>query len=136
MLLSFDFILLTCIGSVVQLDRITDFGSVGCRFEPCRGHKFKCLFFKHFFISLFKCIFKHPIYYSLNYLLLFFGAIFITLFAYNVVVEPIYAFFFRKPIYVHFYAFPKKLKMQQLQILNNQFEFYQKLDSKNKRYLL
>lgn len=26
------------IGSVVQLDRISDFGSEGCRFEPCRGH--------------------------------------------------------------------------------------------------
>ena len=26
-------------GFVVQLDRISDFGSEGCRFEPCRGHK-------------------------------------------------------------------------------------------------
>lgn len=70
----------------------------------------------------------------MNYLLILFGAIFISLFAYNVVVEPVYAFFFRKPIYVHFYPFPKKLSLQQLQILNNQFEFYQKLDPKNKRY--
>lgn len=70
----------------------------------------------------------------MNYLLILFGAIFISLFAYNVIVEPVYAFFFRKPIYVHFYPFPKKLSLQQLQILNSQFEFYQKLDPKNKRY--
>ena len=29
------------IDCVVQLDRISDFDSEGCRFEPCRGHFFK-----------------------------------------------------------------------------------------------
>lgn len=31
-------------GSVVQLDRISDFGSEGCRFESCRGHISAVLF--------------------------------------------------------------------------------------------
>ncbi len=26
-------------GPVVQLDRIADFGSAGCRFESCQGHR-------------------------------------------------------------------------------------------------
>ena len=26
-------------GPVVQLDRMADFGSAGCRFESCQGHK-------------------------------------------------------------------------------------------------
>ncbi len=56
------------------------------------------------------------------------------MFAYNVVLEPIYAFFFRKPIYVHFYPFPRKLSLNQLQILNNEFEFYKKLSPKHKKY--
>jgi len=55
-------------------------------------------------------------------------------FAYNVVLEPIYAFFFRKPIYVHFYPFPRKLSLNQLQILSKEFEFYQKLSPKHKKY--
>lgn len=42
--------------------------------------------------------------------------------------------FFRKPVYVHFYPFSKKLTLQQLQILNNEFEFYQKLSPRLKRY--
>ena len=70
----------------------------------------------------------------MQYFLIFIGVIFISLFAYNVIVEPIYAFFFRKPIYVHFYPFPKKLSLHQLQILNKEFEFYNKLSHKHKRY--
>lgn len=56
------------------------------------------------------------------------------MFAYNVVLEPIYAFFFRKPIYVHFYLFPRKLSVNQLQILNTEFEFYNRLSLKNKKH--
>ncbi|MEQ3691898.1 MAG: zinc-dependent peptidase [Flavobacterium sp.] len=68
------------------------------------------------------------------YILLLIGLSFFGFFAYNVVVEPIYAFIFRKPIYVHFYPFPKKLSLIQLNILHNQFEFYKKLSSKDKIY--
>lgn len=68
------------------------------------------------------------------YVLLLIGFSFFGFFAYNVVVEPIYAFFFRKPIYVHFYPFSKKLSLAQLSVLHNQFDFYKKLSSKEKLY--
>lgn len=53
---------------------------------------------------------------------------------YNAVIEPAFAFFFRKPIYVHFYPNPKKLSIQQLYILSNEFEFYKKLSPRFKLY--
>ncbi|MCO6175301.1 zinc-dependent peptidase [Flavobacterium sp. NRK F10] len=68
------------------------------------------------------------------YFLILAGLAFTLFFAYHVVVEPVYAFLFRKPIYVHFYPFPKKLSLQQLEVLNNRFEFYAKLPVKQKRY--
>ena len=68
------------------------------------------------------------------YFLLFIGLLFLSVFAYNVIIEPVYAFVFRKPIYVHFYPFPKKLKLNQLQILHTQFDFYKKLSPKEKAY--
>lgn len=37
-------------------------------------------------------------------------------------------------MYVHFYPFPKKLSLLQLNILHTQFEFYKKLSSKEKIY--
>jgi hypothetical protein len=37
---------------VVQLDRISDFDSEGCRFEPCRGHEYKLKCFKKSQVSL------------------------------------------------------------------------------------
>lgn len=70
----------------------------------------------------------------MQYILLFLGLAFLVFFTYNVAIEPIYAFFFRRPIYVHFYPFPKKLKLSQVQILHNQFEFYKKLSPKGKVY--
>lgn len=72
--------------------------------------------------------------YKLNYLLIFIGIAFFILFAYNVVLEPIYAFFFRKPIYVHFYPNPKKLTIEQLSILNSEFTFYKNLSFRYKKY--
>jgi len=65
---------------------------------------------------------------------LFLGLIFFSFFSYNVIVEPIYAFFFRKPIYVHFYPFPSKLTLAQLHVLHNEFDFYKKLSPKQKVY--
>lgn len=50
------------------------------------------------------------------------------------IIEPAYAFFFRKPIYVHFYPNPKKLSIQQLYILSNEFDFYKKLTPRLKKY--
>jgi MtfA peptidase len=50
------------------------------------------------------------------------------------VVERGYITFFNKPLYVHFYIFPKRLKRSQRAILKNEFVFYQKLPAKEKRY--
>lgn len=35
---------------------------------------------------------------------------------------------------MHFYPFPSKLRINELQILNNEFEFYRKLSPKHKKY--
>ena len=70
----------------------------------------------------------------MQYILLFLGFLFFLFFAYNVAIEPIYAFFFRKPIYVHFYPFPKRLKLEQKQVLKNEFDYYNKLTPKQKIY--
>ncbi|WP_338409265.1 zinc-dependent peptidase [uncultured Flavobacterium sp.] len=55
-------------------------------------------------------------------------------FLYNLIIEPLYIFFFRKPIYVHFYPIPKKATKTQIQILQNEFEFYKKLSPRLKKY--
>lgn len=68
------------------------------------------------------------------YIFLIIGILFAGLFLYNVVVEPIYAFVFRKPVYVHFYVSPKKLPLSQLSILHSQFDFYKKLSRREKQY--
>lgn len=70
----------------------------------------------------------------MQYIIFFLGIVFLIFFAYNVAIEPLYAFLFRKPIYVHFYPFPKKLKLRQVQILHDQFEFYNRLTPTQKNY--
>jgi Mlc titration factor MtfA (ptsG expression regulator) len=70
----------------------------------------------------------------LEYVLIFIGIIFLLFFFYHVIAEPLYAFVFRKPIYVHFYLFPKKIPLSQLQILHTEFDFYKKLSLKEKKY--
>jgi Mlc titration factor MtfA (ptsG expression regulator) len=66
--------------------------------------------------------------------LFYFLLLFIGFFLYNLVIEPVYAFVFRKPIYVHFYFFPKKLTLRQLSVLHRQFDFYKKLSIREKQY--
>lgn len=68
------------------------------------------------------------------YIFILIGFLFAGLFLYNVIIEPIYAFVFRKPIYVHFYIFPKRLPLSQLSILHSQFDFYKKLSRREKQY--
>lgn len=50
------------------------------------------------------------------------------------VIEPGYIAIYNKPLYVHFYPFPKKLSDAQKNILQNEFVFYRKLDMKEKKY--
>ena len=45
-----------------------------------------------------------------------------------------YVLKYKKPFFVHFYAFLRKLSPEQKLILKNQFTFYNKLSEKNKRY--
>ncbi len=70
----------------------------------------------------------------MNYIIILFFIILGSLFTYHVIVEPIYAFFFRKPIYVHFYPFPSRLTKPQKEILKTEFEFYQTLSPIHKKY--
>ncbi len=70
----------------------------------------------------------------MGYIFGFIAFIYISFILYNGVIEPAYAFFFRKPIYVHFYPNPKKLSKPQLVILENEFGFYKKLTLRQKKY--
>lgn len=51
-----------------------------------------------------------------------------------VIVEPLYVFIFNKPLYIHWYPFPKKLIPAQKLILEQEFSFYQNLSGKRKHY--
>lgn len=68
------------------------------------------------------------------YFFTFLLVLFVSFVLYRSVVEPAYAFFFRKPIYVHFYPSPRKLSLEQLYILQNQFEFYKKISPRLRKY--
>ena len=60
--------------------------------------------------------------------MVFFGIFFANL------AEPIYIYLFGKPIFIHFYPFPKRLKPIELSFLESNFEFYTKLTPKKKKY--
>ncbi|WP_242202273.1 zinc-dependent peptidase [Aestuariivivens insulae] len=49
-------------------------------------------------------------------------------------IEMGYVLKHRRPYYVHFYLFKKKLNDSQKQVLKTKFRFYNKLSDKNKRY--
>lgn len=71
---------------------------------------------------------------SLIYFFTFLLVLYVSFVLFRSIVEPAYAFFFRKPIYVHFYPYPKKLTKPQLKILESEFDFYQKLSPRLKKY--
>ncbi|MEP3839081.1 MAG: zinc-dependent peptidase [Algibacter sp.] len=48
--------------------------------------------------------------------------------------EMTYTFFTKRPAFVHFYLFRKKLNGNQIKILNEQFTFYKRLDAKCQGY--
>ena len=50
------------------------------------------------------------------------------------VFEQLFAKIFKKPVYIHFYPFPKNLTVQQLKILSQEFKFYQRLPENKKSY--
>lgn len=62
-------------------------------------------------------------------------AFFVMLFwLFRVIVEPTYVYIFNKPLYIHWYPFPRKLSLSQKEILEQEFVFYQKLSDKRKKY--
>lgn len=52
----------------------------------------------------------------------------------KVIVEPIYYYFFGKPLWVHFYLFPKKLNATHKEIISTNIPFYNRLKPKYKTY--
>ena len=52
----------------------------------------------------------------------------------RLVVEPAYVLAFNKPLYLHWYPIPKKLKSSQRLMLEKEFSFYRKLSNKRKAY--
>ena len=49
-------------------------------------------------------------------------------------LEMMYTFFTKRPAFVHLYVFIKKMKPEQIRVLEEQFTFYNRLDEKNKFY--
>lgn len=49
-------------------------------------------------------------------------------------IEMLYASFTKRPIFIHFYLFKRKLTPGQRFILESEFSFYNKLDDRNKRF--
>ena len=52
----------------------------------------------------------------------------------KLVVEPLHIFIFKKPLYIHYYPFARKLNAHQQAILRREFTFYNKLSEKRKQY--
>lgn len=52
----------------------------------------------------------------------------------KLVAEPIYMLIFRKPLYIHYYPFPRKLTEKRKSILRKEFHFYKNLSEKRKSY--
>ena len=67
------------------------------------------------------------------FVLVFFVVLFLLIIIYRV-VEPVYMLFYNKPLYIYWYPFPKKLKINELQFLESSFPFYSKLSAKRKIY--
>lgn len=50
------------------------------------------------------------------------------------IVEPIYVFFYNKPLVVHSHLLPRRISDEQRNILAQNFPFYNKLSPSKKRY--
>jgi Mlc titration factor MtfA (ptsG expression regulator) len=74
------------------------------------------------------------IFFILVLLLLVLIVVFLFFATFFTVFEQLYAKIFKKPLYIHFYPFPKLLTVNQLEILSRDFQFYQQLSENNKKY--
>jgi Mlc titration factor MtfA (ptsG expression regulator) len=66
----------------------------------------------------------------LQFLLVFLGLGFVF---FNI-IEPIYVFFYNKPLVVHWHLLPSRISEEQRNILSQNFPFYNRLASSKKRY--
>lgn len=64
--------------------------------------------------------------------LILFSGIFLSIYFFRWIVEPVYVYVFNKPLYVHWYLYTRKLEDSQISILQNEFSFYQKLSAQKK----
>ena len=58
----------------------------------------------------------------------------IVLILLKLIAEPLYILLFRKPLYIHYYPFPRKITENQKAILRQEFHFYKNLSEKRKSY--
>lgn len=70
----------------------------------------------------------------LQILFILFLGLLLVYFIFFRIVEPIYIFFFKKPLFIHGYSYLKHLNQIQKEILFKEFSFYGSLSPKNKRY--
>jgi Mlc titration factor MtfA (ptsG expression regulator) len=63
-----------------------------------------------------------------------FVGVMVAIIVFKRIIEPGYMLIFNKPIYVHFYLFPKKLDESQKAVLRRDFKFYRDLSPARKRY--
>jgi Mlc titration factor MtfA (ptsG expression regulator) len=74
---------------------------------------------------------------TIEFVSAFLALIFVVLFIlllFKLVAEPLHIFFFKKPIYVHYYPFPRKLNAGQQDILRREFAFYNRLSHRRKQF--
>ncbi len=69
----------------------------------------------------------------MNIILLAIGFMFFVIILFRI-VEPAYLLLFNKPLFIHWYIFPKKLKPIEKQFLADEFPFYKRLSDRKKVY--
>lgn len=55
-------------------------------------------------------------------------------FIFGRIVEPAYILLFNRPVYVHFYPFPKELSFSEKAVLEKHFRFYRNLSEQRKKF--
>jgi MtfA peptidase len=61
-------------------------------------------------------------------------SVLLFLLIFKFIIENSFLFFFKRPIYVHFYPFKRNLDSREVFILQSKVHFYQKLDPRRKRF--
>lgn len=94
------------------------------------------MFFQKNWEELFLDIIKNGMETTEIAVFLFFVLILLGLFSVFIfmITEVVYVAIFKKPLYLHFYLFKKKLHPNQQYILQNKFQFYKELDEKKQLY--